>query len=52
MARLQILEDRLEGLKASNHPLKAEASALFMEVDALRAWHPLFSRPGPGGLQC
>ena len=48
VARLQALDTRLEGLNGSHQPLKAEASALLMEVDALKAWHPLFPRPQPG----
>jgi hypothetical protein len=48
VARLQTLDSRMEVLEASNHPLRAEASALSTELDVLRAWHPLFSRLKPG----
>ncbi|KAK9916586.1 hypothetical protein WJX75_004592 [Coccomyxa subellipsoidea] len=48
LERLERIELKIGTLSKSNHPLAAQASALYPEIDALRDWHPLF--PSKGSL--
>ena len=49
LEQIERIESKIETLGTSTHPLAAEASALFPQIDELRSWLPLFPGKHPEG---